>query len=234
MSDPRAIDELARALREICLRDPGQAEPAISAFLEEELSGYGPEERLAALEALRLVFPVPEQDASDGVSRLIPMLLGKDHEGGDLSDPETLGRLAQSMSVLFSTLNDLISLINSTLGGGAAGDETIRHIIGSSLQGEGGVRPIEEYLSQIRKAFLVAQQSSKEAARTIAGHILAELDPRKLEPAGKGFLLGPLKKAEAFEAFAEKYGRVMKWYESERFLTDFLRQFEKNCQKSFT
>jgi hypothetical protein len=43
-----------------------------------------------------------------------------------------------------------------------------------------------------------------------------------------------MKKAESFDLFEEKYKRVKKWYESERFLLDFLRQFEKNCQKSFT
>lgn len=233
MSGTRDIAVLVRNLREIYGQDPGNAEQAIEAFLASELEGLDWEARQGVLGKLEQAFPVSAEEVPGGAEKLITLLLGSGVRAGDIGDPETLSRLTQSLNVLFSTLNGLIGLINSTLGGSPAGDETIRHIIGSSLDGGGG-HTIEEYLSQIKKAFLVAQQSSQEAARTIAGHILAELDPKGMEPSGKGFMIGPLKKAEAYDTFGAKYERVKKWFESDRFLTDFLRQFEKNCQKSFT
>ncbi len=55
-----------------------------------------------------------------------------------------------------------------------------------------------------------------------------------MEQGSGGFKIGPMKKAGSFELFEEKYRRVKKWFDSERFALDFLRQFEKNCQQSFT
>jgi hypothetical protein len=176
---------------------------------------------------------MPPGASDELLDRLVPLLLGRD-VSMDLSTPELLSRLAHSLNTIFTMLNELIGLINSTLGGNPAGDETIRQIIGASMQRQGEVQSIEHYLGQIKKAFLTAQQSSREAARTMVAHIIAELDPKGMEGSGGGFKIGPMKKAESFDLFEEKYKRVKKWYESERFLLDFLRQFEKNCQKSFT
>lgn len=234
MSKAHSIDDLAGALREIYARDPGQAEQAFEKFLDDELGSLDLEERNRVLAKLEEVFPFPATNApGQSAESLIPLLLGRDVTGLDVCSPETLHRLGESLNVIFSTLNDLVRLINSSLGGSPVGDETIRHIIGDSLEGEVRLQSIEEYLGQIKKAFLIAQQSSKEAARTIAGYILAELDPKNMEASAKGFRIGPLKKAEAYETFEQKYQRVMKWFDSDRFQTDFLRQFEKNCQKSF-
>ena len=56
------------------------------------------------------------------------------------------------------------------------------------------VQSIEQYLGQIKKAFLTAQQSSKEAARTMAAYIITELDPKGMEGSGGGFKIGPHEK----------------------------------------
>ena len=235
MTTPPDINSLAASLRKIYAQSPGNAEGVLERFLEDQLGSLDPEARRGILKQLEDIFllPSPEPSVQDSGS-LISLLLGADVSSQDLNSPEIQRRLGESLNVIFSTLNDLVSLINYSLGASPAGDETIRHIIGSTLEGEGRMQSIEEYLSQIKKAFLIAQQASKEAAHTIAGYILAELDPKNLEASGKGFRIGPLKKAEAYDTFEEKYGRVMKWFQSERFLMDFLRQFEKNCQKSFT
>lgn len=233
------LDQLARAVRDIYARDPHRAEEDIEAFLARELHSLSPGERLSVLERLEGTFvpggtTVVQGTDSGLMERLVPLLLGRDIQAGTLKGPELVARLATALNTVFTTLNELIAVINSTLGGSPAGDETIRQIIGGTLDGEARGMSIEEYLGRIREAFLAAQQSSRDAARTVAGYILTELDPADMETRSGGFRIGPMKKAEAFELFEEKYKRVRKWYDSERFLLDFLRQFEKNCQKSFT
>jgi hypothetical protein len=234
-----SIENLASALREIYVHGPKSPELAFETYLAEELQGIGPDERLMVLNQLQDVFAAVHVSTPDGLGgdlmdRLVPLLLGKDISPADLTTPELVSRLAHALDTIFNTLNDLIHLINSTFGGSPAGDETIRQIIGTSLSGEGKMQSIEEYLNQIKKAFLASQQSSKEAAWTVAGYILTELDPKGMDQTGSAFRIGALKKADAFDLFEEKYERVRKWFESERFLLDFLGQFEKNCQRSFT
>ena len=238
MTKTPSIESLADALRGLSIQNPEQAQEKIEAFLADELKVLALGERLDVLGQLESIFPTAGQVMTPGASddlldRLVPLLLGRD-VSMDLSTPELLSRLAHSLNTIFTMLNELIGLINSTLGGNPAGDETIRQIIGASMQRQGEVQSIEQYLGQIKKAFLTAQQSSKEAARTMAAYIITELDPKGMEGSGGGFKIGPMKKAESFDLFEEKYKRVKKWYESERFLLDFLRQFEKNCRKSFT
>jgi hypothetical protein len=239
MEKTPSIERLADALRGLSIQSPDQALEKIEAFLAQELKGLGPAERLEVIRKLEGVFPaaqpgMPQNPGSDLLDRLVPLLLGRDVSSKELDTPELLSRLAHSLDTIFTMLNEIIGLINSTLGGNPTGDETIRQIIGTSLEGQGEVQSIEQYLGQIKKAFLTAQRSSTEAARTMVAYIITELDPKGMEGPGGGFRIGPMKKAESFDLFEEKYKRVKKWYESERFLLDFLRQFEKNCQKSFT
>jgi hypothetical protein len=228
-----SIEQLAGAIRELYAADPRHAPEAIENFLARELQGIEPGDRITILGRLEDHL-TPGGARDDLIQRLVPLLLGRDIDAAALARTDLVDRLAGALNRVFSILNELIAVINTSLGGGPAGDETIRRIIGSSLGEETAGMSIEEYLGRIRKAFLTAQQSSRDAARTIAGYILAELDPASMEPSSGGLRIGPLKKAEAFEFFVEKFGRVKKWHESERFLLDFLRQFEKNCQKSFT
>ena len=234
-----SIEKLANSIRTIYARGPDQAEHAIEAFLTEELKGLDADALSAVLTQLADVFPaaragMPEGAGDDARHRLVKLLLGHDVSVRGLGAEELLKRMAESMNTVFTMLNDLIRLIDANLGGSTAGDETIRHIIGGSLSGETGERTIEEHLGRIKRAFLAAQQSSRDAARTLAGYIISELDPKAMEPQGGGFKIGPLKKAEGFDLFEEKYKRVRKWYDSERFLLDFLREFEKNCRKSYS
>jgi len=235
---PEPIEALSHAIRKIYARDPSVAQAAIEDFLHSKLNDATPDERLDVLSRLERAFlaagpAVPGPGGDELMERLVPLLLGRDVPKG-LSAPELLNSLSHSLNTVFTMLNDLIGLINSTLGGLGEADETIRHIIGTSLTGQGQMQSLEQYLGQIRRAFLAAQKSSQEAARTVAGYIMSELDPKALEQGISAFKIGPMKKAESFELFEEKYARVKKWFDSERFALDFLRQFEKNCQKSFT
>ena len=90
----------------------------------------------------------------------------------------------------------------------------------------------QKHLGQIQKAFLTTQQAFKNAAHARVREILDELDPGKISASGGGGLkFGPLRKAECFEIYESKFRSCKKWFESGRFMEDFLREFEKNCQK---
>lgn len=231
--------DLIAALREIHASDPAGAEAAMEGFLREEFRGLARQERIRALEGLEAFFHQGAGGADaplgdDLTDRLVQLLLGREVAGAGHTGTELMERLAAALNTVFTMLNDLTGVIAATLGGGAEADQTIRRVIGTSLDDQGEGKSIEEHLGQIKKAFLTAQQASREAARAVAGYILAELDPGTMEPESGRLKIGPLKKAESFEIFEEKFKRVKKWHESERFVLDFLRQFEKNCQKSFT
>lgn len=238
MSDP-ALQEHVAALRRIYDGQPDTAEAAMEDYLYTELLRLAPSERLAVLSRLEREFS-PEAGTgsalpdADGLRRLLPLLLGRDIATAQLPPEELFQRLAGALNTIFTTLNELIRVINATLGGTPEGDATIRHIIGGSLESPAEKHTIEEYLGQIRTAFLTAQQASQEAARTIAGYILTELDPKTMSSGGGGLKLGAFKKSDAFESFEEKYARVRKWFDSERFLHDFLRQFENQCRKKMS
>jgi len=229
------LTTLVGTIRQLYTAAPDRAAVAIEDYLGRELETLPAPKRLFLLEQLEQLF------AQDGASRtgnthedflrdLVPLLLGRHVRPADLTGPELVRRLAQALDTVFSQLNELIGIINTALGGSPNADETIRHIIGGALEATDRSRSIEEYLGQIRTAFLTARQASQEAARTIAGFILTELDPQAMDAGTGGFKLGAFKKSEAFDLFEEKYGRVRKWFDSERFLVDFLRQFEKQCQ----
>ena len=101
-------------------------------------------------------------------------------------------------------------------------------------EGEGEGRSLEAYLDQISNAFLTAQQSFKEAAYAKVKQVLAVLDPEQLaSELGKGLKFGPMKKAEMFDIYEERYEKIQKWFSSGPFMEDFLREFEKNCQTKF-
>lgn len=234
-----SIEQIASDIRRMFAADPLGAEEGIEDLLAGMLEGLDGPERLHILARLERLFSSGHDSAkgamdSDFMASLVPLLLGRDIAAHDLTGQDVMQRLAKALNTVFTTLNELTGVINATLGGSPAGDETIRQIIGSGITEQRTGMSIEQYLGQIRKAFLAAQQASRDAARTMAAYILTELDPEAIQAASGGLRIGPLKKAEAFELFEERFKRVKKWHESERFLLDFLRQFEKNCQKSFT
>jgi hypothetical protein len=54
--------------------------------------------------------------------------------------------------------------------------------------------------------------------------------PTVAKERGSGLKIGPLRKAEDFDILKEKIERIQRWFESGRFMEDFLREFENNCQ----
>lgn len=231
--------QLANEIKQIYSSDPLQAETLIERYLEERLYALSAPERLILLKKLIAEFKRASSGTSGNenmdeevLSRVFSLLLGRKVSQADLSSTEFLQRLAESLNTIFDTLNQLVSVINMTLLGEATGDETIRHIIGFHLEGEDQSKSLESYLGQIKKAFLIAQQAHKKAAHSIVSKILLELDPVQIARTDTGGLkFGPLRKAEFYEIYEGKFQRCKKWFESGRFMEEFLREFEKDCQK---
>jgi hypothetical protein len=238
MINPISIESLANKIRTLYKSDPSRSETLIEKYLEERLKGLLPAERLSFLEKLTEQFKdltpkiLPDvRLKQEGFSRLFSLLLGKKISTADLSSAELLEKLAHSLNTIFDTLNQIVSVIHITLLGEKVELETIRHIIGSNLEGEGRSDSLQSYLDQIQEAFLVAHRALKQAAQTKMNEILTELNPDRFETSSRGGLkFGPLRKAELFEIYKEKFSNCKGWFESGRFMEELLREFEKTCQ----
>ena len=240
MADETLINRISSGLAVQFEADEDVSADAVEAYLKQQMDGLDSQARIAALQAVvdRLgdtCRPSLSGETDDEVlTRVCSLLLGRRVSMDDLSSSELLEKLADSLNTIFNTLNQLISVINMTFTGEGSPEQTIRQVIGFRLEGEGEGRSLEAYLDQISNAFLTAQQSFKEAAYAKVKQVLAVLDPEQVaSEAGKGLKFGPMKKAEMFEIYEERFGKIQKWFSSGRFMEDFLREFEKNCQTKF-
>jgi hypothetical protein len=236
-----ALAEVVEEVRSIYRADPSRAETLIERHLQERLKESGPAERKEFLARLTQAF-AGEASASaaaqglhpEVLSRLFSLFLGERIGTLDLSSAELIDRLARSLNTVFEHLNEIVSVIHSTLLGRRSELETIRQIIGTNLQGEGGGTSLEVYLGQIREAFLTSHLAFQQTARTIVEKILRELDPEHLgdEESG-GLKFGPLRKAGLFDAYQGKFQKIRQWFDSGRFTEEILREFEKTCQNRY-
>ena len=232
------IDRLANEIRNIYISDKNQSEKQIEKFLSNKFKELNGPESLNVLNKLIAEFDSRRPNRIDNLSmdngimaRTFSFLLGRDVPRTDLSSTELMERLAESLNTIFDSLNQLIGVINTTLTGETSGDQTIRQVIGFHLEGEGQGKSLESYIGQINKAFLTVQRSFKKTAQIIVGQILEEIDPDQISTQeGGGLKIGPFRKAEYYEIYEEKFRKIKKWFESGRFMEDFLREFEKNCQ----
>jgi hypothetical protein len=231
-------------LREILAEDPANAPARIEAFLDDWFAGFPPEDRYEGLKFLAETFPAAEAAASPAaprpsappeVGRLFSLVFGNRVPAPDLADGEQVERLAASLNKLFDKLNGVVETINATLLGRQDELETIRVLLGSSLDGDRGGESLEQYLDRIREAFAVAHQAFVAASTAKVEKILGELDPGKIAGAVEGGLrFGALKKAEQFDLYAERYRSVREWVDQGRFRDELLREFEKECRSRYT
>lgn len=239
MNSPVSIEEFAIGIRSIYSLDASQAETMIEKYLEEKVKGFSALERLDLLEKLTHEFrqATPQEPRAydpDLVAKLSFLFLGKKVSKVDLSSREFLERLADSLNTVFTNLNELVGVINAHLLGNNAELKTIRHYIGANLQDESGGSSLEDYLTQIKRAFLTSHQAYKQAAQAKVREILVELDPKRIADSETGVLkVGPLRKAGLFDVYQDKFQRVQEWFESERFMNDLLREFEKICRSLY-
>ena len=236
-TDP-TISELLGDVRLAYRTDAQDAPRRIEALLREKLEHRSREQQVRVLKDLIAnLGPAGGKNLasvdSQMVTQVFGLILGKKVTPDDLSSSELFERLAQSLNTIFDALNQLISVINMTLSAGStSGDQTIRQFIGFHLEGDDQTKPLEDYLGQINQAFLTTQKAFKKAAQTKMMQVIQALDPKKIaEERGQGGLkIGPLRKAEDYDILKEKIERIQRWFESGRFMEDFLREFEKNCQ----
>ena len=239
MSDPILLDQLATEVWNLYISNTEEAEKNIDAFLKKRFSQLPNEEKLRILEKLCIEFEgVSERSAEkfelddDLVSQISVLLLGKEVLSSGISSERLAQRLADALNTIFDGLNNLISLINRTLYGSQDNDKTIRQMIGSQLEGVATANSLETHLGQISKAFLTVQRSFKETAHNEVAKILNEIDPEQIaKESGRVFKIGLFRKAEWYERYRIKYGRIKRWFDSDRFMEDFLREFEKKCQE---
>jgi len=241
MADDVMTARLADGLASRFQDDAVPAADTVEAWLIENMPGMDLPSRIETLSALlarhaprREPLPSTGVGDEDVLVKICSLLLGRKVSMDDLSSAELLDKLADSLNTIFNSLNQLISVINMTFTGEGSPEETIRQVISFRLEGEGQGRSLEDYLGQISSAFLTSQQSFKEAAYAKVKQVLSVLDPEQLAAeAGKGLKFGPLRKAEMFDIYEQRYRKIQKWFSSGRFMEDFLREFERNCQTQF-
>ncbi|MEW6381889.1 MAG: hypothetical protein AB1611_20120 [bacterium] len=255
-----SLPELVTDIRNIYRSDPGRSEMLVRQYLEERLRECPTAERLALGEELIRSLESPgrqtgtepalpsgrpwphELPESGELSRLLSQLLGIPVAREDLSSSELLVKLTPSLTTIFDTLNQIVGVIDDKFLGRKAELETIRRIIGSTINEddlEDCQASLKSYLERIKHAFYAAYQAFQQAARTKIEEILIELSPDRLEALSgggrmaHGFKFGPLRKAELFESYREKYQNCQHWFESGRLMEELLREFEKACQKIY-
>ena len=232
-------EQMAEEIKQIYSTDPLRAEILIEGYLEERLNKFSESEKLVFMKNLANHFYISGSHSVDNetmeqelVSRLFSLMLGRKITQVELSTPEFLEKLAESLNTIFESLNELVSIINATLFGDDTQNQTIRHLIGSQLAGQGETESLEMYLGQIKKAFLIAQKAYRKAAISVVSGILREMDPARISKTDtQGLKFGPFRKAEYYEVFEGKFDQCQKWFKSGRFMKEFLSKFEKNCQK---
>jgi uncharacterized protein (DUF2267 family) len=237
MTKDALTNELAAEIRSLYADHPDKAEERIETLLQTRLSAHGAGEAKAVIRQVIGQFRKPHQTQatvdSQIMTRMFSLLLGRKVEPDDLSSTALLERLAESLNTIFNALNQLISVINISFSGGVqSGDQTIRQFIGFHLGGEDQTKSLEDYLGQINQAFLMTHEAFKKAAQSKVRQILHAIDPAKVATErSAGLKLGPLRKAEDFDNLKTKIERIQKWFDSGRFMEDFLREFESNCQQ---
>ncbi|MBR9980558.1 MAG: hypothetical protein KFF50_05985 [Desulfatitalea sp.] len=237
MTETANAEQLVAEMRAVQTADPTGAPRAIEALLAERLARYpGVEGRQILLNLLDLLSPRAQapHSASDTqvLTRVCALLLGRNVSPDELTSAQMLERLAQSLNTIFDALNQLIGVINITFSGGSTGEQTIRQFIGFQLQGENPDQSLEAYLGRINQAFLATREAFKTAARIKVAQILSTLSPETIAAERSGGLkIGPLRKAEDYDILREKIDRIQRWFDSDRFMEDLLREFEKQCQE---
>ncbi|MDJ0816767.1 MAG: hypothetical protein QNJ58_11220 [Desulfobacterales bacterium] len=242
MSNSASVDDLVQDIRRLYLSNTPKAEANIDRYLQSRLQTLSEPERLAWLEKLTDRFAASKSSVDKAVvaeeavlTRLISLVLGAKFTELDLLSAEVTQRLTDSLNTVFDELNRLIFVIRSTLTGIDEGDQTIRHFIGSHMEGADQTESLQTYLGEISNAFLLAQRAFKQASRQIVEDVLNQLDPEKISQEYKGGLrFGPLRKAELYDIYEQRFKECRQWHEAGRMLEDFQRLVEKYCQAKVT
>jgi len=254
------LEELADDLKNIYQLNPPGSEAMIEKYLEERLKGLSPDERLPFMEKLSQALeenkPLRSSISYQGlpdlhgnaqglpdlsvcgpaeIPRLFSLLLGKESASQDLSSTELLTKLSSSLNTIYNTLDQLADIIDTTLLGRRTDAEPASQFIDSVFDKTEQSTSLKDYLDRIKDAFLIAQQGFRQAVHSRVGEILFDLNPERLEAAtSRGLKFGPMRKAELFEIYKEKYQACQRWFEAGHLVEEVFREFERNCQKIYS
>ena len=240
MKQEISLDVLETEIRNCIRQNPSDPTQAVEKLLEAQLGDKPLDEKLELVERLAAKFEpsAPEQAIGADASllkQLLSKVLGEKIPETGLSPQEIVQQLSHALNTVFDSLNQLIKGINSTLVGRMDATETIRFVIGSQLSGGDSVGSLQAHIDQIKEAFSIAHQAFQEAARTKFKEILVELDPERIEKSIEGGMkIGPLKKAEAYDIYKEKFQTLKNWLDTGLLMEATLREFEKICQKLYS
>jgi hypothetical protein len=242
MISAAVVSGLEESVRDAYRSDPAGAAARIERILGEKLIGASPEERIAAVREIRgkcgsspsSPDPSPAGNVAQEWTRLAALLLGDRVDAAKLPPGELSGKLAASLTTVFDSLNAIVGGINATLLGKKEELETIRFIIGSDLGGRKASDSLQEYLDRIQEAFAVAHRAFQEAAEKKTGELLDELSPENISSKAEGGLkFGPMRKAELWDIYEERFRTVKKALETGRLRESLLREFERICQRMY-
>ncbi len=242
MISAAVVTELSESVRAAYRSDPAGAAARIERILGEKLAGASPQDRIAAVREIRgrcgasgpPPAPVPAGNVAQEWTRLAALLLGDRVDVAKLPQGELSEKLAASLNTVFDSLNAIVGGINATLLGQKEELETIRFIIGSDLGGRKSSGSLQEYLDRIQEAFAVAHRAFQEAAEKKTGELLDELSPENISSKAEGGLkFGPMKKAELWDIYEERFRTVKKALETGRLRESLLREFERSCQRMY-
>ena len=232
MTNQTDIVQLADEIRSVYASDGDEVEKRIEHLLKVRLKNHPHSEELRILKKLISEFgDTPHSCIEDLIlesgimSQICSLLLGKDISRTNLSSTDLLHRLTEGLNTIFDSLDQLIKVINQTLFGEGLGKQGTRTIIGYNPES------LEGHLGQINKAFSMAIMAFEKTVKIKVEQILQAIDPDQISSERNGWLKIPsFQKAEHYEVFKEKYIEIKKWFESDKFMEDFRREFEKNCQ----
>jgi hypothetical protein len=237
-----SLEQLATEIRDTYWADEANGFGNVEERLKERLVDYSASERSDLLERLIALFDkasvgdaVVPNVSSDEYNHLLTLLLGKEILKKSLPPEETMKQLAAAVNTVFDSVNTLVGGINATLMGSAAGDETIRVIIRSSLSADEGIGALKKFLDKTGEFFAIALKAYKESAQVKIAEILEELNPERLEEESGGKVkFGPLYKAHLYDCYVDKYQTLQNWQRSGLLLEAFMKEFEKNCQNLYS
>jgi hypothetical protein len=233
---------LANEVRHRYHMDPQDMQTSIEGYLEGMVKDLSPEEKVAFLENLFAQFqcaPLESLSRTGGdeglLYKLMTLVLGPRAKDIDPCSEELVEKLAKALNTVLDSLNELIQNIHATFMGSGGETETIRVYIGSQLNEGEKARSLEEHIATIREAFFIAYESFKEASATKLKEIMTELDPDRIAAEiSQGFKFGPMRKANLFDAYQEKYNTLKNWSNSGLLIEALLREFERIFQKRYT
>ena len=138
------LNNLAKGIRTLNRSQPPCLEESMESYLEWELRDTTLAERLLLLEGLLEKFPdkaqVPHGPSlgQGETARILSLLSGTRLDLSDHTPEEVSEKFAASLNTLFDSLNQIVAVIHSNLLGEEPELETIRHVIGTQIEGGGG------------------------------------------------------------------------------------------------